>query len=211
MISIVLMLHLRSLNLLSRCVQCPQSNKVAVRNIFRSDFLRDIAWFCTPDSVGDQLDPDRVPQTIRDSVEQVLLRYQTAYSAYQRNEMEAADFLESQHSLVINLALLLGEHTSKSESFPQLIEKLVSDPKIVNKLSQLGQLRNKVKHRGQTDIPSPVVDEFTQVIWSLVHNLTGAYVDPVSVAIRQINTSPATAFRLPLMYFRNGLPRVPKH
>lgn len=176
-------------------------------------FLRDVAAECVPESVEEQIDSQLVNLSVKRSVAEALSRFQSSFSAYQRAELSAADFLESQHSLVIDLGLLIGDASSTKDHYPTLVSKLTRrlgpESNLINGLKSIGTWRNRVKHKGENELAARVVDDGAGTIWRAVTELTGAYVDPVSITLREIEADPRAAFRLPSMFTRNGDLRSP--
>lgn len=172
--------------------------------------LRDVAWVNTPEPVNDQIDTERVHPSVRTDVVESLERFQEAYSAYRRAQMSAAAFLEAQHSLVVDLGLSIGEART-SASYPALVDKLTDENDLRESLKQLGKWRNAVKHRGRHELADEVAEKGLSIVWTATRRLTGAYVDPVSRRLRELERDPESVFRLPPMFGRYGEPRRPAH
>jgi len=171
--------------------------------------MRDFVWVNSPEAPDQQFSELLVAEDMSGDVSAVIERYQAVYSAYARGEVNAADFLESQHSFVIDLALLIAQGASATDDYPTLVKKLIADPELASAARQIGSWRNKVKHRGQRDLAAQVVDIGANTVWSISRRLTGAYPDPVSPAVRVIERDPAQALRLPQMLARDGSVRRP--
>lgn len=171
--------------------------------------MRDVVWVNTPESVADQIDPALVPEPARHDAARILERYQAAAASYGRSELPAPDMLDAQHSLVTDLALLLGPGATPSDSYPALVDRLITDPDLAAGARQLGTWRNRVKHRRQTALAAQVVDKGSEIVRQLAVRATGAYVDPVSGMVRAVEADPSASFRLPAMHTRHGAPRRP--
>lgn len=116
---------------------------------------------------------DRVPADKHDLVIQHLTQYALAWGAWSRDEVPPADFLDSMHSLITNLALDVAEGTNKEMKFPDLVEALRLPERLEAGCKQLGTDRNRVKHRGFRHEAERYVEQHLQLVYSVAGTVTG--------------------------------------
>lgn len=170
--------------------------------------LRDVAWVNTPEPVNEQIDAYRFHSSVRTAVVESLERFQEAYSAYRRAQLSAAAFLEAQHSLIIDLGRSIGQART-TDRYPALVDKLTEENDLRESLKQLGTWRNDVKHRSRHELADEVAEKGLSIVWTATQRFTGAYVDPVSRRLRELQIDPEGVFRLPPMFGRYREPRRP--
>lgn len=170
--------------------------------------LREIARVNLPSSVDDELDHALVPDPVRLQVRTLLTNARSALLAFDRGEMPPADILDTLHSSVLNLSLLIAPGATTGDSYPTLVDKLNLPQADSAAMKELGRYRNSVKHRGKRDQAGQVVPEMLAATWAVIYRKTGVYLESVSPAVMELAEDDSAAFRLPPMYTRFGAPRV---
>ena len=126
-----------------------------------------------PVLLAEQMEHDEIG-TLAPSVVELLEDFQTSFWAWKAGVMPAADFLESQHSFVVNLALQMAPGADTSDHYPVLVKKLMTEESILRQeLLDLGINRNKVKHRGQKSRASAFAHQGLNAVWRLASTRTG--------------------------------------
>lgn len=110
--------------------------------------LRDVAYVNSPLPVEETLN-ERVPADARDRLVSMLESHRSVVSAYHRGLISPSEYLEAQHTLVIDLALALVPEASTRDSYPDLLKKWELPEDLAKGLQLLGTDRNAVKHRGE--------------------------------------------------------------
>jgi len=171
--------------------------------------LRDVAWTGSDLPLEEQIDKRRIPLDKRDAVIKLLEDYETSLASFSRGELGAADFVEAQHSLFINLTLELEESAKSSDSASVLSDKLDVSQQIKDELRVLRRSRNAIKHRGRRELADSYAWEGHGVIHRMAGERTGVFLDPVPQIVRGLMADQGSVFRLPPMFSRYGEPRRP--
>jgi hypothetical protein len=130
--------------------------------------------------------------------------YETSLASFSRGELGAADFVEAQHSLFINLTLKLEESAKSSDSASVLSDKLDVSQQIKDELGVLRRSRNAIKHRGRRDLADSYAWEGHGVVHRMVGERTGVFLNPVPQIVRGLVADKGSVFRLPPMFSRYG-------
>src|SRR6266511_284969 len=69
--------------------------------------MRDVAWTGSDLTLEEQIEKQKVPLEVKDRVIALIESYETSFASFRRGELAAPDFVEVQHSLLVNLALEL--------------------------------------------------------------------------------------------------------
>jgi hypothetical protein len=117
---------------------------------------------------------DRVPEAKREIVVRHLTEYALAWGAWRRNELSPTDFLEAQHSLLMNLALDLAEGVNDRMPYPELIKALRVAEWWEQDCLDLGRDRNRVKHRGLRHEAERYVEKYEQTVYSVAYGVTAS-------------------------------------
>ena len=170
--------------------------------------LREVVWNAT-NPLRQQIDEAGiVPEDRREEVVELLHDLEAALLAYRRGGLGAADFLETQHSVVTALGLKLAPNVKKKDSFPTLVEKLPLRAELKTELLKLNRVRRGTKHHDQRQTAGEFVWRGFAAVDRVVDKMTGAWVDAVSAEAREIEKNPQAVFRSPPMFWRSGEPRV---
>ena len=121
-----------------------------------------------------------VPPEMRARVLTHLVEYALAWDAWLRGTMPSPEYLEAQHSLLTSLALDLGEGVNTSTRFPQLIKVLQLPAHLEAECLDLGNKRNRVKHRGFRSEAEAYASENLQCVHSVILTTTGIDLMPRS-------------------------------
>ena len=169
--------------------------------------LRDVAYSAVY-TLEEQVGGGEIEEPSTE-LKELLESFQSSFWSWRTGVLPAPEFLEAQHGLVTNLALLVADDAHTSDSFPALVKKLapVAD-EVQAGLLQLGKDRNKVKHRGHRARASEYIHAGLDAVWYVSARVTGFYPDPVSPEVRQLVDDPSSVFRSPPMYTRAGARRV---
>jgi hypothetical protein len=172
--------------------------------------LRDVAWTGSDLAIEEQIDGGKVPTDKRNQVVRLLQDYETSLASFSRGELGAADFVEAQHSLFVNLVLGLEESAKVSDSAITLCDKLNVTPGVKGELELLRRSRNAIKHRGRRELADSYAWDGHGTIHRMVRERTGVFLNPVPQIVRGLVADQATVFRLPPMFGRFGEPRRPR-
>ena len=149
---------------------------------------------------------DRVPVAKRELVVRQLTEYALAWGAWRRDELSPPDFLEAQHSLLTNLALVLAEGVNDRMPYPELIKALRVPERWEQGCLDLGRDRNRVKHRGLRHEAQRYVEKYEQVVYSVAYDVTG--IDAMPRSAHMLRWEDAGERLLPPpMFDRCGEPR----
>jgi hypothetical protein len=105
--------------------------------------LRDLAWNASipvPERLWWDDETYKVPDDKLAEVEEILTAFERAWHSW-HVELSHADFLEAEHSVVTNLALVLAPDARTRDNFPTLVEKLSADDRVRDGLKRLGAHR----------------------------------------------------------------------
>jgi hypothetical protein len=172
--------------------------------------VRDVA-FTAVHTIDEQLDEGEAAHLSADQlarVRQLLHDFQVAWWASAVGALSAADFLETQHSVITNLALDLAPTASTVDPFPALVDKLPIRSARRDELKALNKERRQAKHLHNRAAADAVAERGAALVAYVIHDLTGLYADPVPANVRAIVEGPDAVFETPPMYFRFGRPRV---
>jgi len=171
--------------------------------------LRDVAWNASR-PVSEQLwdDTNKVPDDKLDAAEEILTAFERAWHSWHVRVLSHADFLEAEHSVITNLALLLAPDARTRDNFPTLVEKLTADERLQDALKRLGAHRREVKHHGRRDHAQEYAEEALGWVHRAVTDLTGVDLDPLSPEIAAIGLDPSVVFDPRPMFWRSGERRI---
>lgn len=128
---------------------------------------------------------DRVPKDKREIVVRHLEEYALAWGAWRRGELSPPDYLEAQHSLLMNFALDLADGVDNQMSYPQLIRALRVPEWREQECLNLGTDRNRVKHRGLRHEAERYVEKYEQAVYSVAYHVTGIDAMPRSAYMQR--------------------------
>ncbi len=172
--------------------------------------LRDVAWHASL-PVSEQLtdgENAKVPGDKLVDAERILTAFERAWHSWHIGVLSHADFLETEHSVVTNLALLLATGARTQDNFPTLVEKLTADERVQNALKRLGAHRREVKHHGRREHAQEYAEEALGWVLRAIRDLTGADLDPLSPEIAAIGVDPSVVFDPRPMFWRLGERRI---
>ncbi len=136
----------------------------------------------------------------------VMEDFQAAFWSWRCSLVSPADFLEAQHSLVVELGLVFGSGLPASK-FPKVVDGLACLPvELRRSLKKLGTARNGVKHRQRRHEAKSQAQSFLSDVLHTATTLTGMHADPVSAQVSGLLNDTADPLQ-PNMFLRSGQTR----
>lgn len=165
-------LEMRAVALLQKS---PRTRRLPLR------LLQWVTYSGSEEPLRRQPHSERVTPEKHEAVVKHLTDYALAWGSWRRGGLSAPEYLEAQHSLLTNLALDLAEGVTTRDSYPNLIKALRLPARWERLCLQLGESRNRVKHRGFRHEAQRYAEEDEQCVYSAAYDITGIDAMPRTV------------------------------